>query len=113
LNCSNPIDAAILADYWSAALSGSDEQTVEEHLLDCDRCGDRLREVIALAEGVRELAREGSLRMVVNDAFLQRAMAEGLRIRQYAPALRRLPGVAHLCESRAITQDDRASGHVR
>ena len=41
--------------------------------------------MIALAEGVRGLAREGSLRMVVSDAFLQRAAEDGLRVRQYAP----------------------------
>jgi hypothetical protein len=84
-NCSNPIDAAVLADYWIAALSSSDEEAIDLHLLECDSCGDRLREVIALAEGVRELAREGSLRMVVSETFLKRAAEEGLRIRQYAP----------------------------
>src|SRR5689334_5229868 len=83
--CSNPIDSATLADYWVAALSDAQEEVVEEHLLSCDRCGDRLREVIALAEGVRELARQGSLRMVVSEDFLKRAAKEGLRIRQYAP----------------------------
>jgi len=85
MNCSNPIDAAVLADYWVAALPTPEEEAVEEHLLGCDRCGARLREVIALAEGVRDLARQGSLRMVVSDAFLQRAAEEGLRVRQYAP----------------------------
>ena len=40
---------------------------------------------MALAEGVRKLAREGSLRMVVSDSFLKRAAEEGLRIREYAP----------------------------
>jgi hypothetical protein len=84
MNCSNPIDAAVLADYWIAALEKPEEELVEEHLLDCDRCGARLREVISLAEGVRNLAREGSLRMVVSDAFLQRAAEEGLRVREYA-----------------------------
>jgi len=85
MSCSSPIDAAVLADYWLAALAKPEEEAVEEHLLDCDRCGERLREVIALAEGVRSLAREGSLRMVVSDTFLKRAAEEGLRIRQYAP----------------------------
>ncbi len=63
MSCSNPIDAAVLADYWLAALAKPEEEAVEEHLLDCDRCGARLREVMALAEGVRNLAREGSLRL--------------------------------------------------
>jgi hypothetical protein len=85
MNCSNPVDTAVLADYWLAALAKPEEEVVEEHLLGCDRCGARLREVIALAEGLRNLAREGSLRMIVNDAFLQRAAEEGLRVREYAP----------------------------
>ncbi|MBZ5699508.1 MAG: hypothetical protein LAN18_13285 [Acidobacteriia bacterium] len=83
--CSTPIDAAVLADYWTAALAKPEEEAIEEHLFNCDQCGERLREVIALAEGVRNLAREGSLRMVVSDAFLKRAAEEGLRIREYAP----------------------------
>jgi len=85
MNCSNPIDAAVLADYWLGALAKPEEETVEEHLLDCDRCGTRFREVIALTGGLRTLAREGSLRMVVSDAFLKRAEEEGLRVREYTP----------------------------
>jgi hypothetical protein len=84
--CSNPIDVTVLADYWLAALEDSDEEAVEEHLLDCDKCGERLRELIALAEGVRELARSGSLRMIVSETFLKSAREDGLRIRQYAAA---------------------------
>ena len=83
--CLSPIDAAVLADYWLAALTKSEEETAEQHLFGCDECGARLRDVIALAQGVRKLAREGSLRMVVSDAFLKRAAAEGLRVREYAP----------------------------
>ncbi len=97
--CSNPIAAGILADYWTAALTSSEEEAVEKHLLECDQCGTRLREVIALAEGVRRLAREGSLRMIVNDAFLQRAAEDGLRVRQYAPP----PGGGVQC---TVTADD-------
>jgi len=85
-NCAKPIDVTVLTDYWLAALEGSDEEAVEEHLLDCDQCGDRLRELIALAEGVRELARSGSLRMIVSETFLKSAAEDGLRVRQYAPA---------------------------
>lgn len=99
MNCSNPIDAAVLADYWLAALASSEEEAVEEHLFDCDRCGQRLREVIALAEAVRNLARKGSLRMVVSDTFLKRAAEEGLRVRQYAPS----PGGSVEC---TVTAED-------
>ena len=99
MNCTSPIDAAVLADYWLASLEGSEEEALEEHLLDCDHCGARLREVIALAEGVRKIAREGSLRMVVSDMFLQRAADQGLRVRQYAPS----PGGGVEC---TVTADD-------
>jgi len=82
--CASPIDAAVLADYWLATLEGADEEAVEEHLLACDGCGARLREVIALADGIRNVAREGSLRMIVSDEFLKQAADEGLRVCQYA-----------------------------
>jgi hypothetical protein len=85
MSCADPIDTAVLADYWLGTVEGREEEAVEEHLFVCDACGDRLREVIALAEGVRRLARQGSLRMVVSDAFVRRAAEDGLRIREYAP----------------------------
>jgi len=85
MNCSNPIDAAILADYWLALLAPPEEEDIEEHLLGCGQCSARLGQIIALAQAVRTLARQGSLRMVVSDTFLQRATEDGLRVREYAP----------------------------
>jgi hypothetical protein len=85
MNCAKPIDAALLAEYWIGALAGEEEEAVEMHLLQCDACGGRLREVIALAEGIREVAREGSLVMVVSDAFLKHAAEQGMKVREYAP----------------------------
>lgn len=99
MNLSHPIDAAVLADYWLGALAGPDEESVEEHLFECERCRARLRETMALAEGVRRLAREGDLRMVVSDAFLRRAAEDGLRVREYAPP----PGGGVQCTA---TEDD-------
>jgi hypothetical protein len=99
MRCANPLNAAVLADYWLAALAKAEEEAVEEHLFTCDECGVRLREVIALGEGVRKLAAEGSLQMVVSDKFLKRAAEQGLRIRQYAAA----PGGSILC---TVTADD-------
>ncbi len=84
MKCSNPLDATTLADYWLALLTKPEEEAVEEHLFSCDECGARLREQITLAEGVRKLAGEGALRMVVSDAFLKRATEEGLRVHEYA-----------------------------
>ena len=85
MTCLTPIDAAVLADYWAALLPSSDEAGVEEHLFACDECGTRLREIIALADAIRNLARQGSLLMVVSDTFLRRVVEEGLRVREYSP----------------------------
>jgi hypothetical protein len=85
LNCSNPVDAAVLMDYWLAALPSADEDAVEQHLMICDACGDRLREVVVLAERLRALARSGALQVIVSDQFVQHAADTGLRLREYAP----------------------------
>ncbi len=85
MTCSNAIDAAVLADYWLGALAKSEEEAVEEHLFTCDECGERLRQTMALAEGIGKLARQGSLIVVVSDAFVKRAKEQGLHVREYAP----------------------------
>ena len=84
VNCSNPIDAAVLMDYWLGALPSTEEDTVEQHLMTCDACGDRLRDVISLADGLRALARSGVLQVVVSDRFVKHAADTGLRVREYA-----------------------------
>jgi hypothetical protein len=86
VQCSNPIDAAVLMDYWRDALPTADEESREQHLMTCDACGDRLREVIALAEGLPTLARSGSLQVVISDEPVTHAAETGLRVREYAPA---------------------------
>jgi hypothetical protein len=85
MNCSTPIDAAVLADYWVADLTKAEEEAVEQHLFTCDDCGARLREIAALAEGIRGIAQDGTLFMVVSDEFLKRAAEQGVRIREYCP----------------------------
>ena len=85
MSCLRPLDSALLTDYWLAALARPEEEALEEHLFTCCECGDRLREVIALAEAIRTLARQGSLLMVVSDTFLDQVAEEGMRVRQYAP----------------------------
>jgi hypothetical protein len=97
--CSSPLDAATLMDYWLALLPTSEEEVIEGHLLACDACGDRLREMIALSDGLRTLARSGSLRVVIADPLVERATATGRRVRQYAFA----PGQSVPC---TVSADD-------
>jgi Putative zinc-finger len=85
VDCAQPIEAAVLMDYWLGALPSAAEEAVEEHLMSCDGCGDRLRAVIALAEGLRTLARSGSLVVVISDQLVKHASETGQRVREYAP----------------------------
>jgi len=85
MSCLNPLAAGILADYWIGAQSQIEEEAIEEHLFACDECGGRLREVIALADAIRGLAQQGSLLMVVSEAFLKSIAEQGLHVREYAP----------------------------
>jgi anti-sigma factor RsiW len=94
--CETPIDAALLADYWLAALETVEEEAVEEHLFTCDECGARLREVMALSDGIRKVAREGNLLIVVTDAFLKKVWGkacvfESMRLRVEAMCSARYP----------------------
>jgi hypothetical protein len=84
--CAKPIDAAVLMDYWLADLPAGDEEAVEQHLMACDVCGERLREIIGLADSLRALARSGSLQVVIGEGLLAHASASGRRVREYAPA---------------------------
>lgn len=83
MSCAERLDAALLADYWVGLLDESEEERVEEHLFACEECSERLAEVQAMADGVRDLARAGSLMMVVSEGFVKHAAGEGMRVRRY------------------------------
>ena len=85
VSCSNPIDPAVLADYWLAELAPAEELSMEEHLFACEDCSRTLQSLIDLAEGIRILARQGNLGMILTREFLDRLASEGLRVREYAP----------------------------
>ncbi len=82
-HCPMPLALEVLEDYWLADLSQSEEVAAEQHLLACDECSGRLRDVVKLADGIRAVARGGTLRVVVTDAFLNRLAQEGLHVREY------------------------------
>lgn len=99
LPCASPIDVAVLMDYWRAALDPAEEEAVEAHLFACDACGDRLRQMIALAEGLRDLARSGLLRVVVGDPFVEHVAGAGHKVRAYTAS----PGESVQC---TVSADD-------
>jgi len=84
MSCATPIDAAVLADYWLAELPPAEESLVEEHLFACEPCSRDLQSVMDLAQGIRTLARQGNLGMIVTQEFLNRLIRGGLRAREYS-----------------------------
>jgi hypothetical protein len=97
--CPDPLDLATLVDYWFGDLAGPDQDHVEKHLLECDSCGSLLRDLAATGDGVRRLAHEGAVFVVVSPSFLDTASRQGLRVREYIVP----PGTRVAC---TVTADD-------
>jgi hypothetical protein len=86
LSCAAPVALATLVDYWLAELPAADEQRIEEHLLGCAACTQRLGDLAATAGDIRTLIRQGVVRTVITGALLERLAREGLRVKEYALA---------------------------
>jgi hypothetical protein len=97
--CERPLELGTLVDTLFGEVVAPDEDRVEEHLLECDECSGRLRALVALGDGVRRLAREGAVPVVVTPSFLETAAHEGLRAREYRVA----PGERVAC---TVTRED-------
>ena len=74
---------ATLLDYWLHDSDAATTETVDEHLMRCDACGQQLDELLALGDGVRAAFRAGAVATVTGAAFVQRLAAQGLKVRAY------------------------------
>ena len=97
--CAHPIDGTALLDYWMDALDVAAAADVEVHLLACDACGNRLRQIEALLENLRRMAQSGAFKVVVDPGFIRRARDGGRQVREYAPP----PGGSVQC---TVSADD-------
>jgi hypothetical protein len=97
--CAKPLDWSDLAEYWLEAPEPAEFDRIEEHLLGCDRCGDRLRWLASVDNGIVRLAAAGAVEMVVTPSFLARAAEDGLHAREY----RLSPGESVQC---TVTRSD-------
>ena len=105
--CPASMELPALIDYWFGELPDDATERVEEHLLECDACGDRLQALVGLRDGVRRVARSGAVELFVTDAFLRAAVASGLRTREYRVA----PGGRVACTVTA--EDDLLVGRLQ
>lgn len=74
---------AVLLDYWLHDSDGATTDAVDEHLMGCDACGQRLDELVALGDAVRDSFRAGAVAAMTSGAFVQRLAETGLRVRAY------------------------------
>ena len=77
-----PVD--VLLDYWlDDGASAAAVDAVDEHLMQCDACGEALDELVALGDGVRAAFRAGAVSAVTTSAFVDRLAGQGVRVRAY------------------------------
>jgi len=81
--CNAPIGDAPLLEYWLGELDEAAEARIDEHLLGCSECSERVAEFVALADGVRAAFKQGAVRAFVSDAFVSRLAEHGVRVREY------------------------------
>ncbi len=77
------LSIATLLDYWLHDSDAASTDAVDEHLMHCASCGQRLDDLLALADGVRGAFRAGAVAAVASSAFVQRLAAQGMRVRAY------------------------------
>ncbi|MBI5256779.1 MAG: hypothetical protein HY855_09780 [Burkholderiales bacterium] len=75
--------AATLLDYWLHDSDAATTDAVDEHLMQCDACGQRLDDLVALGDGVRTAFRAGAVAAVTSAAFVRHLAAQGLKLREY------------------------------
>lgn len=81
--CNAPIGFSALVEYWLGELDEPAEARVDEHLIGCGECSERLAELAALAGGIRAAFRRGAVRAFLTDAFVRRLAEQGVRLREY------------------------------
>lgn len=81
--CHTPIEFSALIEYWLGELDEATEGRIDEHLLGCGECSERLGQLVALAGGIRAAFRQGTVRAFVTEAFVQRLAELGVRMREY------------------------------
>jgi hypothetical protein len=72
-----------LLGYWLHESDPAATEAIDEHLMQCQPCGEALDELVALGEGVRTAFRSGAVSAMASDAFLRQVVGHGVRVREY------------------------------
>lgn len=73
----------VLLDYWLDDADATTTDAVDQHLMQCDACGEVLDGLVALGDGVRAALRAGAVSTAASDAFVRRLAGRGLKVREY------------------------------
>jgi len=83
IKCAAPTPTATLLAYWLQELAGTEEAELEEHLFACEDCNARLRDLASLGDGIKHVARAGTLHAVLSAPYVERLQGVGVRVRKY------------------------------
>ena len=88
-----------LLAYWLGELDEAHELRLDEHLLACSACSERLRTIVDLGAAIRRELLHGNFGFVLPAPFIRRIKEAGLTVREYDVE----PGGSVNC---TITPDD-------
>jgi hypothetical protein len=91
----HPYAPGDLVDYLLGELEEQEADALEEHLFECPVCAVDLEVIDRVAAAVRDAVHHGAVAANVSGAFLERATASGLSLREYRLA----PGQTVACSA--------------
>lgn len=72
-----------LLDYLLGETASERLGAIEDHIFECDSCAERVESVERLREAVAGAARRGEIAANITTAFVERAIRDGLTVREY------------------------------
>lgn len=91
----HPVSFDDLVDLELGELPEAAAEALEAHLFECPRCAAMLDELHRLVAGVRDAVAAAAVGANVTEAFLERALGDGLSLREYRLA----PGETVACSA--------------
>ena len=81
--CASPLTTERLLAYWFDESAREEDSLLEEHLMSCGDCSERLRQLAALSAGTKQVVAAGDFGAVVTGSFVARLKDAGLKVREY------------------------------
>jgi hypothetical protein len=96
-----------LLSYWLRELAAAEELRLDEHLIACASCAERLGALVELGAAIRREASGGEVGFVASASLIDRLREKGLHVREYTLD----PGGRVSCT--VTPEDDLVVSHLR